>query len=262
MDACTLCSIFLVFASEKKGVVVMLMLIAMAFAQDSAQIPTVETPLPSLPINSALPWLVLAFFIMQFSLRFPIFRKRPNWMQPLILIFTLLGFVALLSKDAQQWFLLALVLGLGFSLHRLVLDGFAFVLILIEQKVMLGAWVEGKDYAGRVQNRSWRCVTLKDGRAQTMIVPNRFFLSQALRITPPGSFSTKLRCWIPQGLTLIEFEERVLAWIPNAPWVSDFYGLYPDSQNPQLILIELSLLRAEDKNVVLRALRTIVEERG
>ena len=216
--------------------------------------------LPSWPIQSALPWLFLAIFVLLFSLRFSIFRKNPNWMQPLIWISAILGLVSLLSGIAQQWFLLALVVGVGFSLRHLVQDSYAFLLLMIEQRVIFDAWVEGEGYAGRVQNRSWRCVTLKDGREQTMLVPNRFFLSHTIKITPPGLFSTKLRCWIPEGLTLLEVEARVIAWIPTAPWVAEFYGLYPDDHNPQLMIIELSLLRADDKNKVLRALRAIMEK--
>jgi len=216
--------------------------------------------LPSWPVSSAVPWLLLALLIMQLSLRSPLFGKYRSLIQPLVLGCALLGLIALLPAQAQQWFLLAVLIGLGFSLHKLILDASAALLLLIEQKIVIGAWVEGDGYAGRVQECSWRCVTLKDGRAQTMFIPNRFFLSHALKITPPGHFSTKLKCWIPSELTLLEVEQRVQAWLPTAPWVADFYGLYPDSSNPQLMLIELSLLRAEDKNKVLRALRTIIEE--
>ena len=67
-------------------------------------------------------------------------------------------------------------------------------------------------------------------------------------------------CWIPEELSLLEVEARVLAWLPSSPWVAEFYGLYPDPMNPQRMLIELSLLWAEDKNKVLRALRAIMEE--
>ncbi|MEC7987481.1 MAG: mechanosensitive ion channel domain-containing protein [Myxococcota bacterium] len=216
--------------------------------------------LPYWPVTSTIPWLLLAFVLLQFSFRLQTLHKYRNWIQPLILLSVLLGLVSSMSEVSQQWFALALLIGIGFSFHTLVQDAYASLLILVEHRVVLGAWIELEGYAGRVQHRSWRCVTLKDGREQTMIVPNRFFLSHTLKVTPPGHFSTKIRCWIPQGITLLEVEARVVAWLPSAPWVADFYGLYPDSNNPRLILIELSLLRAEDKNKVLRALRTIIEE--
>jgi RNA binding exosome subunit len=38
------------------------------------------------------------------------------------------------------------------------------------------------------------------------------------------------------------------------------YSIYPDTMNPRVLIVEVSLLRAEDKNKVLRALRTIIEQ--
>ena len=160
------------------------------------------------------------------------------------------------------WIFAALLLGLGFSMRTLLYDCIASIWIRLEGEILQYSWVEGVAFSGRVEKRSWRCIVLKDAMGRSVLVPNHHFLTQVWKTSQPGQYRTELKCWIPDSTSIVLIEEKVVRWMATAPWVAQFYGLYPDPSHPRLIVVDVSLLRFEDENKVIRALRTLIEQQG
>jgi hypothetical protein len=202
--------------------------------------------------------MILALLIWLLSFRLKLLRKP--LVQPIIFGLFLFSTGYLLLGDAFAWVILFLLFGIGFSLRTLVFDLVAGVLIRLEHRIIMNAWIDGEGFSGRVQDRFWRCVILSDMWGRAIVVPNRVFVQQSVVISKPGTYRTAIQCWIPENRTLLEAEEKIVGWLDDSPWVSRLYSIYPDTMNPRVLIVEVSLLRAEDKNKVLRALRTIIEQ--
>lgn len=199
--------------------------------------------------------LALLFWILAIRLRF---IQRPI-VQPLILLVFLGGMGYLILGTAFVWVVLCMLLGLGFAMHTLAFDLVASVLIRLEHRIIVNSWIDGDGFSGRVRALGWRGVELCDVWGRFIVVPNRFFVQHSCTISKPGDYRTEMHCWISPTQTLIDAEKKILEWVDDAPWISKLYGIYPSAANERIIVVEVSLLRAEDKNKVLRALRTIVE---
>ena len=200
--------------------------------------------------------LAVLFWILALRLRF----IQKSFVQPIVLLLFLGGIGYLTLGPVFVWVILCMLLGLGFAMHTLAFDLVASVLIRLEGRVIVNAWIDGEGVSGRVQALGWRGVELCDIWGRFIVVPNRLFVQQSFTISKPGDYRTQMQCWISSTQTLLEAEKKILHWVDDAPWVSKLYGIYPSVENERLIVVEVSLLRAEDKNKVLRALRTIVEQ--
>ncbi|MAA79310.1 MAG: hypothetical protein CL916_08620 [Deltaproteobacteria bacterium] len=200
--------------------------------------------------------LSVLFWILAVRLRF---IQRP-FVQPFILLLFLGGMGYLILGSAFVWVVLCMLLGLGFAMHTLAFDLVASIMIRLEHRVIVNSWIDGKGFSGRVQALGWRGVELCDRWGRFIIVPNRFLVQQSFTISNPGDYRTEIQCWISPNQTLLEAEKKILHWVYDAPWISKLYGIYPSTANERIIVVEVSLLRAEDENKVLRALRTIVEQ--
>ena len=200
--------------------------------------------------------LSILIWVLAIRLRF---IQKPL-IQPFILILFLGGMGYLLLGTAFVWVVLCMLLGLGFAMHTLAFDIVAAILIRLEHRIIVNSWIDGTGFSGRVQALGWRGVELCDIWGRFIVVPNRVFIQQHVTISNPGDYRTEIQCWVPIRQTLLEAENKILRWVDDAPWISKLYGIYPSVDNERIIVIEVSLLRAEDKNKVLRALRTIVEQ--
>ena len=200
--------------------------------------------------------LSVLLWILAIRLRF---IQKPL-VQPFIFILFLGGMGYLLFDSAFVWVILCMLIGLGFAMHTLAFDFVASVLIRLEHRIIVNSWIDGKEFSGRVHALGWRGVELYDIWGRFIVVPNRVFVQQSFTISEPGDYRTQIQCWISPSQTLIEAEKKILQWVDDAPWISKLYGIYPSVSNERIIVVEVSLLRAEDKNKVLRALRTIVEQ--
>lgn len=208
--------------------------------------------------NFAPQLVCLAILIWLLAIRLRFIQKP--LVQPFILLLFLGGVGYLILDAAFVWVVLCMLLGLGFAMHTLAFDIVASVLIRLEHRIIINSWVDGDGFSGRVQGLGWRGVELCDIWGRFIVVPNRIFVQQSCTISKPGDYRTEIQCWIPPSQTLLEAEHKILHWVDDAPWISKLYGIYPSVDNERIIIIEVSLLRAEDKNKVLRALRTIVEQ--
>jgi hypothetical protein len=202
--------------------------------------------------------LILAILLWLLASRLKILRMP--LVQPIIFGLFVAAVGYLLIGDAFAWVVLFLLFGIGFSLRTLMFDLIAGVLIRLEHRVIMNAWIDGDGFSGRVQDRFWRCVILTDIWGRSIVVPNRVFVQQSVVISKPGAYRTAIQCWIPEKRKLIEAEQMIVGWLDDSPWVSRLFSIYPDTTNPRVLIVEVSLLRAEDKNKVLRALRTIIEK--
>ena len=202
--------------------------------------------------------ICLSILLWVLSLRLRLLKKP--LIQPLILVLFLGGVGYLFLGTVFVWVVLCMLLGLGFAMHTLAFDVVASMMIRLEARIIENAWIDGEGFSGNVRGLGWRGVELCDIRGRIIIVPNRIFVQQHVSISAPGDYRTDIQCWVPQTQTLLDAENKILQWIDDAPWVSKIYSIYPSMKNERIIVVEVSLLRAEDKNKVLRALRTIVEQ--
>lgn len=206
----------------------------------------------------ALLLVALSILLWVLSLRLRFIRKP--LVQPLILILFLSGVGYFFLSSVFVWVVLCMFLGLGFAMHTLAFDLVASIMIRLEHRVIENAWIDGEGFSGRVRGLGWRGVELCDVWGRVIVVPNRIFIQNRVTISAPGDYRTEIQCWIPETQTLLQAEHKILRWIDDAPWISKMYGIYPSIENMRIVVVEVSLLRAEDKNKVLRALRTIVEQ--
>ena len=209
------------------------------------------------------PWLSIQILILAFLIWFLAWRLQKLqsfFVHPLIFGLVFCGLGSLLLGPIFAWVVVFLVLGLGFSLRMLAFDLVSGLLLRIESRLIDDAWVEGDGFDGRVQSRLWRGVILSDAFGRETIVPNHLFLRKCVTISKPGEYHTTITCWIPQEKTAFAAEQEISQWLRDSPWVSQCFSIYPDSQNLNQIVVELSLLRAEDKHKVLSAVRALIEQ--
>ena len=209
------------------------------------------------------PWLSIQLLILAFLIWFLAWRLRKLQyflVHPLIFGLVFCGLGHLLLGPIFAWVVIILLLGLGYSLRTLAFDLVSGLLLRIEARLIDDAWVEGDGFDGRVKARLWRGVILCDAFGRETIVPNHLFLHSCVTISNPGEYYTTITCWIPKEKTAFDAEQEILQWLRDSPWVSQCFSIYPDAQNLNQIVVELSLLRAEDKHKVLSAVRALIEK--
>ena len=83
--------------------------------------------------------------------------------------------------------LAALGVGLGFGLQEIVSNFVCGIILLLERPIRIGDVVTVADTTGRVDRIRIRATTIVNGDNQSMIVPNRQFITGNLvNWTPPG----------------------------------------------------------------------------
>ena len=204
--------------------------------------------------------LLLLLAILIWILTFRLRMHTAPLVQPTVFVLVLFALGYLFVGDAFGWVILFVLIGTGLSLHSLLFDVIAGFLIRLEHRVIIHAWVDGADFSGRVQQLFWRCIVLTDMWGRSIVVPNRIFLQRTIHISPPGAYRTSIQLWIPENETLLAVEKKIADWLDDSPWVSQLFNIYPDSNNPRVLIVDVSLLRAEDQHKVMRALRTIIEK--
>lgn len=80
--------------------------------------------------------------------------------------------------------LLALTVALGWSVHEVLPDVAAGVVLLVERRVRPRRWLEVEGYAGVVQTMGLRATWLQDGHGRLVSVPNRSLLGRPIAADP------------------------------------------------------------------------------
>lgn len=181
--------------------------------------------------------------------------------QVLSFVFLIFGCGAFFPGIVQQFLLIGLLIGVGWSMRELVVDLIAGVLIFGERKIFVGSWVSGPSFSGLVILRTWRYIGVQSEQGVKRVVPNREFLSNAIEVSTAGFYKMSLPFVIPSDMALRKAEEITRSWIVSSPWVSnDAIVLYPDSAQQNVLVIQVTLLRPDFKDDFMRALRWQLEE--
>nr|WP_228550759.1 mechanosensitive ion channel domain-containing protein [Endozoicomonas sp. OPT23] len=97
--------------------------------------------------------------------------------------------------DRAQWFVLAIVVGLGLGLQDIVANFFSGLIILLERPIRVGDTVTISERDGTVKKISIRATVIETFDRIELIVPNRLLISNQLTNWSLSSVIIRLSLW-------------------------------------------------------------------
>ena len=165
------------------------------------------------------------------------------------IVLTLLSLLWVVGDINRTWFLLTLIVGLGWSLKELALDLFSSLLLKLEGKS--SGYVVQEQFSGSVQSIGWREVTLIDEDKVPLLVPARFLVTKPVKFYPLGRIPTTLHFWLPDNLCFQDALRLINNSAHAIPWLRDSkIRISEDRQNPNVMKIEMTLMRLQDRGLV------------
>ena len=209
--------------------------------------------LPSWPISNGWSVLLAAFaLILALKIRQwpPLIQKT---MRSMAMLFLLLGMGWLLGDPIRNWLLLAIVIGFGWGLRKLIADVFASGLLKLNHRPQ--TVVSGADFLGSIVSVKWRSVSLIQENGIPLDVPSRLMFTTAVTFLSSGNCPTKIRVFIPKAVRFQDAIDCIDKRLPAIPWLRETKASYEiDQTNPNILSIRLNLLRFDDKERVRKSI--------
>lgn len=147
-------------------------------------------------------------------------------------------------EPALQWTVIAIAVAFGWSTVGLFRDVLAWVVLKLERRIRVGAWISADDIEGSVQAMTLRAVWVRDRRGRRVAIPNRRILGVTVATQGGGSspiHDVTLR--LPDG-PAITMRQALIDAVLMSPWTRT--GSSPevtrDGRDPSLWRVRAQLL--------------------